>query len=61
MLEKDFRTAYKREGLHLRFLIEPSQNVTIYRLQRGAGGVGWLIFEWAYIRMYGPITGGGVL
>ena len=60
MLEKDFRTAYKRKGLHLRFLIE-LQNVAIYRLQRGAGGGGWLIFEWAYIRMYGPITGGGVL
>ena len=60
MLEKDFRTAYKRKGLHLRFLIE-LQNVTIYRLQRGAGGGGWLIFEWAYIRMYGPITGGWVL
>ena len=60
MLEKDFRTALKRKGLDLRFLIE-LQNVTIYRLQRGAGGGGWLIFEWAYIRMYGPITGGGVL
>ena len=60
MLEKDFRTAYKRRGLYLRILIE-LQNVTIYRLQRGADGGGWLIFEWAYIRMYEPITGGGVL
>ena len=27
----------------------------------GVGGGEWLIFEWAYNRMYGPITGGGGL